>query len=154
MGMGCPCEEQYLGQDPLPVPPSAPPLPGPGTLPLSAQERIRSLCQRQPDLCARLCSKYPLANAFMRSGCATPMQLAGMRGLGQEDAVQTENELRALDTELTQGVMAQEGTAAGYFAQASDIGSGAAAWLSANPMLAIGAAVGLYLLLRSGGKRR
>ena len=160
MGMGCPCDERGLGQEtmpppgimpPPPPPPPAPPLynPEPGVLPVTAQERIRSLCQRMPDLCVRLCSKYPLANAFLRSGCATPAQLAGLRGLGQDDAAAAESELAALETELA--VTPQE--APGYYGQASDIASGAVAWLGANPMLAIGAAVGVYLLLASGRKR-
>ena len=82
-----------------------------------------SLCQRDADLCVRLCSKYPLAmaNVFFGSPRA-------MRRLGQRDAAVIDSQMRGLESELTEMTVAQP-----------------------SPSGAIGGAVSLYLLL--GGWR-
>jgi len=120
----------------------------------TARARVEALCARRPELFARLESKYPLASAFMRSGCATPQAMAGLRGfrgVGQDDAAEVEQELTALETELaTEPVTTAEVN--DYFARVSDYASGGIDWAAANPLLAIG--VGLGLLMLFSGKRR
>jgi hypothetical protein len=120
----------------------------------AAGERVRSLCQRRPELCERLCEKFPLANAFLRSGCA-PATLAGM---GQDDALALESELTQLETELAETPTTTEEVTA-YFTQASAAAEGAidsaTSWAKANPLMAVGVAVGLFFLLGGlGGRRR
>jgi len=139
------------------------------TLPATARERIQTLCANHPEVCARLCDRFPMARFFFNTACAAPLA-----GLGQDEA-ELEAGATALETAVTTEIYkdptAVETIPGGYpgpmtnpdivtngqttepfYTTAVNYATSGIDWAKANPLIAAAVIGGALLLM--GGKRR
>ena len=133
------------------------------TLPATARERIQALCTNHPEVCARLCDRFPMARFFFNTACAAPLA-----GLGQDEA-ELEAGATALEAAVitetsgapllytgpmadTTAVVRNGETTEPFYTTAVNYATSGIDWAKANPLIAAAVIGGALLLL--GGRRR